>query len=87
MEEIKRKILIKLNKMHKWGDTHTTDIRHLSKGMPISVTASKQGQKALDKAIKELTNDGWLLTKKSVGSLHVYLSPRYSKEILEFIAA
>ena len=85
MEEIKRKILIKLNKMHKWGDTHTTDIRHLRKGMPISVISSKKGQKALDKAIKELNNKGWLLTKKSVGSIHAYLNPRYSKEILDFI--
>ena len=86
MKEIKRKILIKLNKMHKWGDTHTTDIRHLSKGMPLSVTASKKGQKTLEKAVKELNNDGWILTKKSVGSIHVYLNPRHSKEILEFIS-
>ncbi len=80
MIAIKRRILIKLNKMHKWGKFHTTDIRNVSKGMPISVTP-----KLIKKAIKELNNQRWILGKKSVGSIHVYLNPRYKKEIMEFI--
>jgi len=80
IDAIKRRILIKLNKMRKWGKNHTTDIRNVRKGMPLSVTP-----KLIKKAIKELNNERLLLGKKSVGSTHVYLNPEYMKEIMEFI--
>ena len=81
---IKRIILEHLITPPRWGGRHT-GIRNIKKGFPFHISNSKEGQKLIDKAIKELINDGLLLSKKSTGELHVSLNPRMKKEIMGFI--
>lgn len=81
---IKRIILESLITPPRWGGKHT-EVRNIKKGFPSHISNSKEGQKLIDKAIKELINDGWLLCKKSTGELHVSLNPRMKKEIMEFL--
>lgn len=81
---IKRIILESLITPPRWGGKHT-EIRNIKKGFPSNVSSSKEGQKLIDKAIKELVNDGWLLCKKSTGELHVSLNPHMKREIMELI--
>ena len=81
---IKRIILESLITPPRWGGKHT-EIRNIKKGFPSYISNSKDGQKLIDKVIKELITDGWLLCKKSTGELHVSLNPHMKKEIMEFI--
>lgn len=81
---IKRSLLENLLTPPRWGGKHT-EIRNLKKGLPLGATATKKGQNLIEKAIKELLNDDWLLTKKSTGELHVSLNPKKKKEIMEFV--
>lgn len=81
---IKRAILEDLMSPPRWGGRHT-EIKNLRKGLPSHITSNQKGQKLVDKAIKELVNDGWLLCKKSTGEIHVSLNPRMKKEIVEFV--
>lgn len=85
LEIIKRIILEHLITPPRWGGRHT-ELRNIKKGFPSNVYNSKEGQKLIDKAIKELINSGLLLCKKSTGELRVSLNPRMKKEIMEFIA-
>ena len=78
-------IISKLIRMRMWGGKHT-EMRNLYKGLPENLVSSKQGKKLLEKAIKELVRREFLITKPSTDEIHVSLNPRYSKEILEFIA-
>ena len=98
---IKRIILEGLITPPRWGGKHTELRNHgnrrfpghrkslifacIKKGFPSNISNSKEGQKLIDKSIKELVNDGWLLCKKSTGELHVSLNPRMKKEIMDFI--
>ncbi|MBI3052344.1 hypothetical protein HYY74_07895 [Candidatus Woesearchaeota archaeon] len=82
---VKRIILDGLITPPRWGGKHT-DVRNLKKGFPSNFTSTKEGQKLIDNAIKELINDSWLLAKKSTGELHVSLNPKMKKEIMEFIS-
>ena len=82
---IKRSILENLLTPPRWGGKHT-EIRNIKKGLTTAVTATKKGQKLADKAIKELTNDGWLLSKKSTGEIHVSLNPKKRNEIMDFVS-
>ncbi|MBS3151273.1 hypothetical protein J4443_02750 [Candidatus Woesearchaeota archaeon] len=84
-ELIKKEILRDMVKSRRWGGKHT-ELRNLSKGIPIYLINTRQGKKAFDKAVKELINSGWLFAKKSTGEIHISLNPHYSKEILEFTA-
>ena len=81
---IKRIILEHLITPPRWGGKHT-EMRNIKKGFPAPISNSKEGQKLMDKAIKELMNDGWLLCKKSTGELHVSLNPKMKREIMEFL--
>ena len=81
---IKRIILESLVTPPRWGGRHT-EIRNIKKGFPSNISNSKKGQKLIDRAIKELINDSWLLFKKSTGELHVSLNPHMKKEIMEFL--
>ena len=81
---IKRIILESLITPPRWGGKHT-EIRNIKKGFPSNIANSKEGQKLIDKAIKELVDGGWLLCKKSTGELHVSLNPHMKKEIMEFL--
>ena len=81
---IKRFVLEGLLSPPRWGGRHT-ELRNIKKGLPASVTSTKEGQRLVADAIKELVNDGWLLAKKSTGNVHVSLNSRKKKEIMEFI--
>ena len=81
---IKRIILESLIAPPRWGGRHT-ELRNIRKSFPSNILTSKEGQKLIDKSIKELVNNGWILCKKSTGELHVSLNPRMKKEIMEFI--
>ena len=81
---IKRIILESLITPPRWGGKHT-EVRNIKKGFPSHISNSKEGQKLIDKTIKELINDSWLLCKKSTGELHVSLNPRMKREIMEFL--
>ena len=83
-EIIKRIILESLITPPRWGGKHT-EIRNIKKGFPSNIAASNKGRKLIDKAIKELINEGFLLCKKSTHELHVSLNPRMKKEIMDFI--
>ena len=84
VQVIKRILIEHLISPPRWGGRHT-EIRNVRKGFPSHISGSKEGQKLIDKAIKELINDSWLLCKKSTGELHVSLNPRMKKEIMEFL--
>jgi len=81
---IKRVILESLMTPPRWGGKHT-EVRNIKKGFPSHIVNSKEGQKLIEKAIKELINDGWMLCKKSTGELHVSLNPHMKKEIMDFL--
>lgn len=81
---IMHRLLIKLINKRMWGGKHT-EYRNLSKGLPDEYTSDRRGQKLIKKAIKELRNEGFLLSKPSTGEEHFSLNPRAVKEIHEFI--
>ena len=81
---IKRIIIESLITPPRWGGKHT-ELRNVKKGFPSNITSSNKGRKLIDRAIKELINEGFLLCKKSTHELHVSLNPRMKKEIMEFI--
>ena len=81
----KKRILRDLITPPRWGGKHT-EVRNLRKGLPSHVLSTKEGQKLVDKAIKELINNGWLLSKKSTGQIHVSLNPRMKKEIMRYVS-
>lgn len=64
----------------KWGESHTEE-RNLTKGLPAHLI----GDKVTRKAIKELYQLEFLITKKATGEVHVSLNPRKKKEIFEFL--
>lgn len=82
---IKRFILRKLISLGKVGGSHTV-IFNLEKGLPNHLRSSKKGRKAIKQAIKELTNEGFLLSKPSTGEQHVSINPRKIKEIKELLS-
>jgi len=81
---IKRIILEGLLTPPRWGGKHT-EMRNIKKGFPSHISSSNKGKKLIDKAIKELINEGFLLCKKSTHELHISLNPRMKKEIMEFV--
>ncbi len=81
---IKRIILESLLTPPRWEGKHT-EIRNIKKGFPAHIASTNKGQKLIDKAIKELINDQFLLCKKSTGEFHVSLNPRKKREIMEFV--
>ena len=79
-EKIKARIIKKLVRWRKWGGSHTENIlsglsRHL------------RGEKEVDEVIHELVQDEWILPVKKTGELHYSLTPRNTKEILQFYEA
>lgn len=86
IDVIKRYLLESLLSPPRWGGRHT-EVRNIRKGLPSSITSTKEGQRLVDKAVKELINDDWLLAKKSTGEIHVSLNPRKKAGIMAFVLA
>ena len=80
--DIQLKIIRKLMQMspQKWGRSHTQEI-NLKKSFPKHV----RGSKLMEKAIKDLYENQFLLKSKKTGEWHVSLNPRKKKEIMKFL--
>ena len=83
-EDVMWFVLIKLVNMGKFGGAHTA-LKNITKGLPSSITSNKKGKKIIQIAVKELLRRDFLLTKPSIGEIHISLNPRKIKEIKEFI--
>jgi len=83
-EFIKIFILRKLINFGKVGGAHTS-VLNLSKGLPGHIRDNKKGQKEIKKAIKNLINESFLLSKPSTGEQHISINPRKIKEIKELL--
>ena len=85
---LKRLILSKLIRADIWGGKHTP-LGFVIKGVPEHYRNTHQGKKAIEKALKALTNDEWVIilvkrTGKGSGE-HISLNPRKVSEIKQFI--
>lgn len=77
VEDIKKRILIKLIKWRKWGSSHTENI--------ISGMSSHlRGEKVTKQALKELVRDRWLIPVKKTGEIHYSLNPEKTAEIMRY---
>ena len=92
MEEIdvlKKLILQKLIRANAWGGKHTP-LDFVTKGVPEHYRNTNKGKKAVEKALKELMNEGLIiiLAKRTGGGSddHVSLNPRKVSEIKQFLA-
>jgi len=77
VNQIKKRIIIKLVRWKKWGGYHTENIL---KGLPTHL----RGHKFTKQALKELINDGWIIPAKKTGEIHYSLNPEKTDEILQF---
>jgi len=80
---IAKLLLERLDNMDKWGGAHS-ELKRVVKSLPSHVKETNKGKKQINKAIKLLVNQGFLLIKPSTGELHVSLNPRMKKEIYGF---
>ena len=91
MEEtytIKKLILQKLVRSNTWGGKHTP-IDFIVKGVPEHYRNTHRGRKSIEKVLKYLANDGWIiLLAKRTGKgsdEHISLNPRKVSEIKQFL--
>ena len=81
-------ILQKLIRANMWGAKHTP-LDFIRRGIPEHYRNTHQGQRELEKALKETINDGWSiihLKRTGKGSdEHVSLNPRRISEIKQFL--
>ena len=91
MEEedvLKRLILQKLIRGTVWGGKHTP-LDFVLKGIPEHYRNTHKGQRAVEKALKELINNEWIiiLAKRTGGGSddHISLNPRKMSEIKQFL--
>lgn len=72
-----------------WGGKHTP-VDFVMKGLPEQIRIRPEGKRAIDRALKEMTNDGWLsIEKKRTGKgydEHVSLNQEKVAEIQQFLA-
>jgi len=74
----KFRILWKLSHHHYWGKRHTP-IENVPKGLPPHEYGLCRD------VIEELIKNRWIIKKKTGHGLDIYLNPRFSKEIREFL--
>jgi len=85
---LKRLILQKLIRGNLWGGKHTP-LDFVKKGVPEHYRNTHKGEKAMEKTLKELVNDEWIIviakrTGKSLDN-HISLNPRKVGEIKQFL--
>ncbi|MBI2152062.1 hypothetical protein HYU21_05015 [Candidatus Woesearchaeota archaeon] len=87
-ETIKKLVLQKLVRANVWGGKHTP-LDFVTKGIPEHYKNTHPGRKIVEKAIKNLINDEWIIIlAKRTGSgsdEHVSLNPRKVSEIKQFL--
>lgn len=85
---LKRLILTALIDKGKYGAAHTP-LDNITHHLPDEFLRNKKGQKAIDKAVKELNNSSWvIILKKKTGKgsdLHISINPKAIKEISAFV--
>ncbi len=88
VNKLKGFILEYLIKKGKFGGAHTP-IDNVLHNMPSRLLHNKKSMKAVDVAIKELANIGWVIVmKKRTGKgagLHMAINPRHIKDIYAFL--
>ena len=75
--DIKIRIIRKLVRWRKWGESHTENILG---GLPSHMS----GGKIVRDVLKELIKEGWLLPAKKTGEIHYSLNPDKIEEITKF---
>lgn len=77
-EDLIAELLYKLYRRGIWGGRHTPlkNLYYLTSKIIIRDS---------EKAVKELSNLGWIQLKKSTGEIHISLNPHKKKEIRDFI--
>ena len=70
--------------MRKWSGAHS-ELKKVIKSLPTFLRESKKGRKNINRAIKLMVNQSFLLIKPSTGELHVSLNSHKSKEILNIL--
>lgn len=87
-EVLKKLILRKLVRGTVWGGKHTP-LDFIIKGIPEHYRHTPGGKRAIEKALKELSNAEWiilLLKRTGKGSSdHLSLNPRKAGEIKRFL--
>ena len=87
---LKKMVLQKLIRGNVWGGKHTP-LDFVIKGVPEHYQNTHKGKKAVEKVLKELTNDEWviILSKRTRRGSddHVSLNPRKVSEIKQFLAS
>ena len=86
--DIKRLILNKLTRARMWGGKHTP-LDFVTKGIPEHFRNTHKGMKIVERVLKGLTNDEWIiLLAKRTGKgsdEHLSLNPRKVSEIRQFL--
>ncbi len=84
IDVIKRLILEKLIRANIWGGKHTP-LDFVTKGIPEHYRNTHKGMKVIDRVLKELANDEWIIIlakRTGKGSdEHISLNPRKVGEI------
>ena len=90
IDTLKKLILQKLIRGNVWGGKHTP-FDFVMKGIPEHYRNTHQGKKAIEKALKELVNDEWIivLAKRTGGGSddHLSLNPHKVSEIQQFLVS
>lgn len=88
IDVLKRLILQKLIRANIWGGKHTP-LDFVIKGIPEHYRNTHKGKKLVEKALKDLTNEEWIIIlSKRTGrgsDNHVSLNPRKISEIKQFL--
>ena len=86
--QVKAFILRELIKKRKFGGAHTP-LDNITNNLPDELLHNKQGQKLIEKGVKELVNFEFVIVlQKRTGKgsdLHISINPRKIKEISEFL--
>lgn len=90
MESVLKKLILgKLIRANVWGGKHTP-LTFVMKGVPEHYRNTHKGKKTLEKVLKELTNDEWIIiSSKRTGrgsDDHISLNPRKISEIKQFLS-
>ncbi|MEK6961421.1 MAG: hypothetical protein AABX47_09715 [Nanoarchaeota archaeon] len=78
VQEIKKRILLKLVRWRKWGESHTENVLN---GLPRHI----RGEKETRQAIHELVQEGLLIQMMKTKEAHYSLNPKKAEEIKEFL--
>tara|TARA_Y100000034_G_C6673059_1_gene295597 strand:- start:38 stop:322 length:285 start_codon:yes stop_codon:yes gene_type:complete len=88
LEKLKKLILNKLIRANVWGGKHIP-LYYVRNGIPENYRNSNQGKKEMERAIKEMVNEGWIVIQKKAtgGGIdgHVSLNQKKVREIKGFL--